>query len=202
MTEKPKRMLRKSVEKNFEELCNLFYSNIPLFVQKQDFILNDPRFCSIRSPKVFYSGAHIGNCFSTLGKMLMFWKNETRFSEKCNCGGKTVVYHFGISNLSGCIANKICLKCGKLLKTPYSFKYSFKGLHKYKWNEDDYCEPVAIAELVNYLKDENHQINTLLKDYSSYVPLYLTHSVWKEEKQKENLWKYYHRTKLTIFSLP
>ena len=63
----------KLIEKDFEELCDLFYTNIPLFIQKQDVILSDPRFYAIRAPRIFFGGIHIGNYFSTLGEMLLLW---------------------------------------------------------------------------------------------------------------------------------
>jgi len=128
-----------------------------------------------------FSGAHIGDCFSTLEKMLLFWKNESNFIGKCDCGGKAVVYHFNISNLSGCSAYKICIKCRKLYKEPYDFKDTFSVLQKYKQEESIIGDPVAIVELVNYLKDENYEISTHTKDDYSNVPIYLTYSVWKEK---------------------
>ena len=172
---------RRPMEKKFEKLCDLFYSNIPLFIEKYEVIMNNPKFCNIRSPQLFFSGAHIGNCYFTLEKMLVFWKNESRFLGKCSCGGKTVAYHINISNLSGYTAHKICLKCGEIFKKLYDFNTSLDILLKYKQEETVSYEYIAIEELIKHLQDPNHKIDASLKDDYSKVPLYLTHSIWRND---------------------
>jgi len=172
---------RRPIEKKFKKLCDLFYSNIPLFIEKYEVIMNNPMFYNIRSPQLFFSGAHIGNCYFTLEKMLLFWKNESCFSGKCNCGGKTVTYRINISNLSGYSAYKICLKCGKIYKKLYDFNTSFNILLKYKQEEAFFNECIAIGELIKHLQDPNHKIDTSLKDDYSKVPLYITHSIWQKD---------------------
>ena len=170
----------KLIEKDFEKLCDLFYTNIPLFIQKQDIILSESRFYAIRSPRIFFGGVHIGNYFSTLEKMLSLWKNESHFSGKCKCGGSTVVYHFNISELSGSFAYKTCLKCGNLTKTRCDAKSIIEVSNKYKSAAVSYG-PVAIRELINYLGDRNYKIATSLKDNYKGIPPYLTQGIWRKD---------------------
>jgi len=168
-------MRDKNIEKKFEELCDMFYSNISLFIQKQDIILNDPQLYNIRSPRTFFSGAHIGIHFSTLEMMLSFWKNETCFSE-CKCGGQTVAYHISNSNLSGSFIYKICLQCGNISRTSCEAKYVLENFNKYK-SENDNCETITIEELIKFLQNGQGNFKASLKNDTKGFPSYLRRSI-------------------------
>ena len=70
---------RESISKAFKELCILFYSHIPLFMEKKNVILNNPSFYSIIAPRAFYDGMFIGSGSITLGEMLLLWEKESFF---------------------------------------------------------------------------------------------------------------------------
>jgi hypothetical protein len=93
----------------------LFYQSIPLFVENQKMILSDPTYYSIVLPAHFYYAQWVATRKVTLGELLQIWENEPVFSTTCKkCGGKSVVYSFGGSVLSGRIVGvcNICVKCG------------------------------------------------------------------------------------------
>ena len=103
---------QEAMVKAFEQFCELCCSHIPLFVEKHEDILQNPRFYSIIAPRSFYEGMFIGSGVITLGEMLLLWKNESVFTHECNCGGRAVVYRFVGSPLSGsCVAFCFCLQC-------------------------------------------------------------------------------------------
>ena len=63
--------VKDAMEKVFKEYCELFYSHIPLLIEKQKTILQTPRLYSIKAPLVFYEGMFIGSGGITLGEMLL-----------------------------------------------------------------------------------------------------------------------------------
>lgn len=101
------------------EQIKLFYSNIPLFIEKENQlkILSNSKLYGIVAPKPFFNMMYISswqNRIITLGELLQIWKNEPIFSTNCpKCKGKSLVYHFGGSPLSGGLfeANNICTTC-------------------------------------------------------------------------------------------
>jgi hypothetical protein len=101
------------------EQFNLFYPNIPLFVKEenQKMILSNPKYYSIIAPEHFYGMMYVSARNTvTLGELLQIWENEKVFSTTCSkCGGKSVLYRFGGSPLSGTLfeAENICVECGK-----------------------------------------------------------------------------------------
>jgi len=108
--------LSESEQKAHRKRCELFYSNIPLFIENKGLILNDPSLSGIRAPMTFYETMYMsfGREDITLGELLQIWANEPTFQVKCGeCGGVAVIYRFGGSPLSGTLHEKksICTKC-------------------------------------------------------------------------------------------
>ena len=118
--------LKKDIEAEVErirtEQFNLFYLNIPLFFKEENrkMILSNSNYYSIVAPEPFFGIMYFSSARSakvTLGELLQIWKNETDFSVTCSkCGGKSVVYRFGGSPLSGTLfeAKNICIECGNM----------------------------------------------------------------------------------------
>ena len=140
--------------KAFVEHSELFYSNIPLFVEKRDDILRNPRLCSIMAPRVFFEGMFIGGRQITLGEMLLLWESESVFSGKCDCGGRTVIYYFAGSPLSGgCRSSRVCLECGKKTVGGGSFNTLWHRVKCYP--VDPFSQdPVSVKDLIAILKGE------------------------------------------------
>ena len=143
------------------EQINLFYPNIPLFVEEenQKMILSDPKYYSIIAPERFYGMMYclVGNPKITLGELLQIWEKETVFGTTCSkCGGKSVVYCFGGSPLSGRIfeAENICVECGKRGNSAgtHSFGALWKVRLKYKPIEPIAERPDTIESLVEACK--------------------------------------------------
>ena len=169
-----------SIAKKFEELCDLFYLNISLFIDKHEIILNDPRYYTIRSPRMFYGGTLSGGYFSTLGSMILLWVNEPGFSWKCDCGGQAIIYQFGGSDLSGGgVGYALCLKCGNIIKSSCSYGRLRESLSKHRI-EPVSCEAITIRELIKVLKKKHHRIDTEEKDDFQSFPNYLTYSIWRK----------------------
>ena len=162
-------------EKAFQELCDLFYSNLKLFWEKREIILKDPRLYSIISPKPFRDGMYIGGKPITLGEMLMLWKNETVFSLKCDCGGRSVIYYCAGSILTGTVFSikSVCLQCGKSYagkSQPCSFGAFFHAINKYHPIEPIAERPASIKNLVDFLQGRRGQIDDTEYDEIQYVP--------------------------------
>jgi len=104
------------------EQFNLFYPNIPLFVEEKNrqMILSNPKYYSIVAPEPFFGMMYFSSVRSakvTLGELLQIWENEPVFSIACKkCGGKSVIYRFGGSPLSGTMfeTKNICVECGSM----------------------------------------------------------------------------------------
>ena len=145
---------QEAITNAFEERCKLFYSNIPLFVEKQEIILQNPRFYSIKAPRVFYSGFFIAGQPITLGALLRIWQNEENLTQECNCGGRKVIYSFSGSMLSGmCVGGSICPQC----KEKGSVKGGFPKLYDAARNNCHPIKPVsenpiAIKDLIAILE--------------------------------------------------
>jgi hypothetical protein len=138
-----------------DERFNLFYPNISLFWDNREMILKEPRYYSIIAPEHFYGMMYVlsGNPKVTLGELLQMWENEEDLSVECNaCGGKSVVYRFGGSPLSGTIFEKktICLQCGKIDNPPKygSLGGMMKSRLKYSPIEPIAETPASLQELV------------------------------------------------------
>ena len=146
---------KESITKAFNERCKLFYSNIPLFVEKQEIILQNPRFYSIKAPRVFYAGMFIAGQPITLGAMLRLWQHEEKLTKKCGCGGKMVIYDFAGSPLSGmCVQSSICLQCkaeggGRSGSFPVLWHAARNKCYPIKPVSDN---PVAIIDLIEILE--------------------------------------------------
>ena len=146
---------QETMSKAFEELCELFYSHIPLFVKKHEDILENPRFYSIIAPRTFYEGMFVGSSAVTLGQMLLLWKNEPVFSYECECSGKMVIYRFLGSPLSGgCTALCVCLDCWKKSNTK---KVNFNTLWQTALKNKNPIEPfsknpIAVKGLIAILE--------------------------------------------------
>ena len=175
---------RDSIVKNYNELCDLFYTNISLFIEKHDIILKDPRLYNIRSPKLWGAVKYSRGYFSTLGRMLFSWINDPNFSRRCECDGQAIIYH------AGCDGNgkyAICLKCGKCDKAekfPCKY-YSSEELISHHiesipWKPSP-SEPVSIRELIKFLKNEDYIIDTSNKDNYEDIKFELTYGIWKKK---------------------
>jgi len=143
------------------EQTNLFYPNIPLFLEEenQKMILSEPQLYSIAAPERFYGMMYItaGNTKVTLGELLQIWEHEPVFSTTCKkCGGKSVVYFFGGSPLSGRIfeVENICIQCGKRENKvdTHSFGDLWRTRLKYKPIEPIAETPDTIESLVELCK--------------------------------------------------
>jgi hypothetical protein len=161
------------------EQSDLFYQNIPLFMEKRNMILNDPRLYGVKAPKTFYSSMYVstGSEQVTLGELLNIWENEEAFTVICNklkglkkCGGKAVVYFFGGSPLSGSLFEKkaICTKCGNMKNndTDGSFGNLRRIRGKYSPIEPIVQNPASIEELVAVCKGENFIASNEKKEIS------------------------------------
>lgn len=150
-----------------DERFNLFYPNIPLFWKNREMILSEPRYYSVVAPEHFYGMMYMlaGNPIVTLGELLQIWEKEEVFSVECkSCGGKSVVYRFGGSPLSGSIFEKktICLQCGKTDNPPKvgSFGQMWNTIRsKYSPIEPIAETPTSLQELVNVCQGSNESAN-------------------------------------------
>jgi hypothetical protein len=140
--------------KAFEEDCQLFYANIPLFVEKREVIWRNPRFYCIEPPYGFGGGMFVECSSITLGDMLALWETEPVFSRKCKCGGRTVIYSFAGSILSGgSSASGVCLQCHKVGSYGGSgFSAFFHALRKHRMKYIG-TDPAPIKELIATLTD-------------------------------------------------
>ena len=170
---------KKVIIQRYNELCDLFYMNLQLLIEKYDIIMSDPCFYSIRPPKVFCNSPLTKNYLSTLGNILPLWVNEPFFSRRCECGGKATIYQIKASNLAGKDwAYTICLKCKKFKE--WSFKYKdFWALRNKYQVQPVICKPVSIRELLKFLIDEQYQIDPTKGDDLHLVPIHLTYEIWK-----------------------
>ena len=151
------------------EQFNLFYPNIPLFVEEKNrqMILSNPNYYSIVAPELFYGITfNIGNPTVTLGELLQIWENEPVFSTTCKkCGGKSVVYFFVGSALSGRIfeAKNICVECGNRGKGAgtHSMGNLWRTRLKYKPIEPIAEKPDTIESLVEACKTKRKLLETV-----------------------------------------
>jgi len=145
-----------AMEKAFEERCELFYSNIRLFVEKRDVILSNPRLYSVKTPRSFCGGLFIGSKSITLGKMLLLWEEKKIFSRNCACGGRGVIHRFGGSPLSGgCAFDITCLACGKQSSFHTGgFRSFMDAAGGYLPERPISQKPVSIEDLIAILKGE------------------------------------------------
>lgn len=156
-----------SISEEYNNLCNMFYDNIPLFVAKREVILKEKRFNSILSPRYFYEGMFIGGRVITVGELLFLWEDDDDFYGQCECGGKLIVCYFWGSPLSGsCYNSCICLQCknkstntrlgnfGKITKVK-GLNHPFAGYSK---------KAVAVKDLVSILKDKMNISDAVNKD--------------------------------------
>lgn len=100
-----------------QETFDSFYSFIPLFWANREMILNEPRYYSVKPPLYFWGAVHSDSYTVTLGELLQIWNDETILSSTCKkCGGKSGIFQFGGSLLSGTImvCRNICLQCGEI----------------------------------------------------------------------------------------
>jgi len=141
-----------------DERFNLFYPNIPLFWRNRKLILKEPRYYSIKTPETLFDAMYCDKgLYVTLGELLQIWENEAIFSVECNtCGGKSVIYRFGGSPLSGTLFEKkaICLQCGKTdnLQRNGSFGQMQDIRAKYSLLEPIAETPASLQELVEVCK--------------------------------------------------
>lgn len=149
-----------------KEQCNLFYPNIPLFIEKREIILDNPRLYGIKAPKTFYDSmyASTGGEQVTLGELLNIWENEKVFTVKCTkCDGSAVIYRFGGSPLSGSLFEKktICTKCSHIdTNNKYgSFGELRRARGKYLPIEPIDPNPASIQELIAICKGEDYITN-------------------------------------------
>jgi hypothetical protein len=131
-----------------------------LFVEEKNrqMILANPNYYSIVAPEHFYNVMGTLNPI-TLGRLLQIWENEPVFSTTCKkCGGKSVVYQFGGSPLSGrlSIAKNICIACGNRGNGAgtHSFGTLRETCRKYKLIEPIAETPDTIESLVEACKSK------------------------------------------------
>ena len=162
-----------AIEKAFQERCDLFYLNIPMFVEKQDIILTTPKFYSIMSPKAFQIGMYIGSKQITLGEMLLLWEHEAKFYRKCDCGGKAVIYNFAGSVLSGTLfsAPSICVQCGKNDNIDKSYGFGSLMFCREKYNpiKPISKRPASIKNLIDFLEGRTDKIENAESDELEYI---------------------------------
>jgi hypothetical protein len=186
-----KEWFKDAMRNAFSELCDLFYSNIPLFVEKRDVILQNQRYYSIIAPKAFYTGMFIGSRAITLGEMLLIWENEPDFVRDCECGGRRIIYSFMGSPLSGsCSASNICLQCGKekvIREGNFSELMMIKG--KYHPIEPFSDNPVAVKELIAILEGKLDLSNAVAKDDFCGIPGNMTITVGNKTVPNETFSK-------------
>ena len=167
-------MNRKDIEAEAKriktEQFNLFYPNIPLFVKEENrkMILSNPNYYSIVAPKFFYGMSYAINSTQkvTLGELLQIWENEPVFNTTCKkCGGKSVVYYFLGSALSGKIfeAENICVECGKKGNRTgaHSMGPLWETRLKYKPIEPIAERPDTIESLVEACKSKRELLETV-----------------------------------------
>jgi hypothetical protein len=159
--------IREERSRAFREACDLFNSHIPLFIQKQDIILHEPRFYGVVMPTAFFEVLYLpyGNSRITLGELLKIWGRESWFQGVCpRCGGRAMVTHFGGSLLSGTIMGKsgFCVDCRELVSL--RDQVGSKGLgsiidrrEKYRPIQPIAPEPASVAELVAFLEGRKHE---------------------------------------------
>jgi len=154
---------KKDIEAEAKRNSKLFYSNIPLFWENRKMILKEPRYYSIVTPE-YFGGTSIGGGFRiTLNALLQIWEKEKIISAECpNCGGKSVVYRFGGSSLSGCVVTKaICTRCGKKSEPPPNGSLdqllSIRTRKKYSPIEPMAKPHATIEELVDVCKNERRR---------------------------------------------
>lgn len=149
---------KEAKEKERNELINLFYQNIPLYTEEVNWemIIENPKFYSITAPIHFYTTLYFSTTGQvvTLGELLQIWENEEFFCTCCSqCGGKSVLYRFGGSPLSGTIfeANNICTNCGHRDKSTNaeSLGILLKARRKYSPITPIADTPASIQTLVN-----------------------------------------------------
>jgi hypothetical protein len=146
---------------------DLFYQNIPLFVENQQMILSNPTYYSIVLPAHFYAAQWLAARKATLGELLQIWENESEFSTTCEkCGGKSVVYRFVGSILSGTLfeTSNICVKCGNRGNRAgtHSFSVLRSARIKYKPIEPIAEIPDTIESLVETCKSKGRHIERIL----------------------------------------
>jgi hypothetical protein len=144
-----------------KEQFNLFYPNVPLFTEEgnQKMILSNPNYYSIVAPENFYRMSYIYDKRTkiTLGELLQIWENKPVFSTTCKkCKGKSVLYRFGGSPLSGTLfeAENICVECGNRGNGAgtHIFNALWKTRLKYKPIEPIAEKPDTIESLVKTCK--------------------------------------------------
>ena len=174
-----------------QELYKLFCSHIPLFIEKQNDIMQNPRYYSIRSPLAFYDGMFVGSGGITLGEMILLWEKESAFSQPCDCGGQSVIYRFLGSPLSGsCSALCICRKCGIDSKTRrINFNNLWLTRRKYNPIEPVSNNPIAIKDLIAILEGRLEQDAGVDKDDFHSIPGDMTIRVGKQTVSNETFSK-------------
>ena len=142
----------------FEARCEMFYGNIALLFANIEKILSEPRLYSIKAPETLYEVMYVslGERVITLGELLLLWQNEKAFSGTCpKCKGKTLLYRFGGSPLSGTIfeSKSKCLECGQIdnEKKGGSFGSLRSIRDKYAPIEPVVEHPASVAELIDIL---------------------------------------------------
>jgi len=91
-------------KKKRNEYHELFYGNIPFFLEHYDKIVNEPRFANIPMPDTLFGTMYVSldGMNITLGETLKLYKNEPSYRGTCaKCGGQAYLIHFGFSPLSG-----------------------------------------------------------------------------------------------------
>ena len=176
--------IKEEKARDFKERCDLFYPHIPLFWEKRDIILQEPRFYSIKSPDIFCGGYLIGGSQITLGEMLKLYQYEPVFSVQCECGGRAFIYYFTGSPLSGSLyrVSYICLRCergqrmsdysSKCAETPkgYTFRTLFHPRNKYRPLKPIAQNPASIKNLIDFLEGRTNIIEGAEQEELQHTP--------------------------------
>lgn len=98
------------------ERKKMLLENIASLLANKDKILESKRYRNVLVLNSFGGTSLSGpfdNSVITLGEIIKIWDAEPEFSEQCKCGGKSYVYSYGGSPLSGGTARNFkCIDCG------------------------------------------------------------------------------------------